>query len=83
MKNRAPGHASKCVKREMSCEIRFNENAACERCGKFGAYEFDGAKLCVDCYETKGACCPEFGRDDLWSAEEAPPAPEANRGGAT
>src|SRR5204862_3824440 len=58
----------------MSCEIRFDENTACERCGKFGAYEFDGARLCVDCYETRGSCCPEFGSDDLWRATAAMPA---------
>lgn len=50
----------------MKTEPNFNAEAACESCGCFGAYEFDGHRLCGDCYETRGSCCPEFGRDDLW-----------------
>jgi hypothetical protein len=53
----------------MSCEVRFDPTAACDRCGQFGAFLFDGQTLCGDCYETRGSCCPEFGRDDLWREE--------------
>lgn len=41
-------------------------NATCDECGAFGAFAFDGVKLCVRCYTEKGSCCPEFGKDDLW-----------------
>ena len=50
----------------MSNEVRFDENTTCERCGRFGAYRFDGENVCAECYELRGSCCPEFGRDDLW-----------------
>jgi hypothetical protein len=46
-------------------QVRFDEDAVCDRCGRFGAYEFDGQHLCADCYEQQGSCCPEFGADDL------------------
>ena len=53
----------------MSDAVQFNPNALCERCGRFGAFEFDGQRLCAECYETRGSCCPEFGVDDLWSED--------------
>lgn len=60
----------------MTCERpELNENVPCETCGRFGAYEFDGTRLCVDCCEKRGSCCPEFGADDLWRNEETPPPP--------
>lgn len=43
-----------------------DENAVCEECGKFGAYQIGDHFLCMDCYQGKGSCCPEFGKDDLW-----------------
>ena len=48
----------------MSAEGQFEEKAACDVCGKFGAFAFDGRKLCTDCYEGCGSCCPEFGREE-------------------
>lgn len=45
----------------MSTGVKFDERATCRRCGRFGAYLFDGARLCGDCYEQHGSCCPEFG----------------------
>jgi hypothetical protein len=54
----------------MSNEVRFDENLACERCGRFGAYQFDGERVCAECYELRGSCCPEFGRDDFWREKE-------------
>lgn len=50
--------------RGMSEPVQLNEQITCDVCGKFGAFEFDGRKLCADCYESSGSCCPEFGRDD-------------------
>jgi hypothetical protein len=46
--------------------LRYDEAAACERCGKFGAFDVGERWLCATCYEESGSCCPEFGADDLW-----------------
>jgi hypothetical protein len=51
---------------ETTNEVKLSEAAVCDRCGKFGAFEFDGATLCQDCFQGCGSCCPEFGADDLW-----------------
>jgi hypothetical protein len=53
----------------MSTSVPFNPNTVCDRCGRFGAYLFDGEKLCAECYGLRGSCCPEFGADDLWRKE--------------
>jgi hypothetical protein len=37
------------------------EDAVCEECGRYGAFEFDTRTLCADCYAVCGSCCPEFG----------------------
>jgi len=37
----------------------FRPEAACGHCGAFGAYEFDGETLCLDCYQGCGSCCSE------------------------
>lgn len=66
----------------MSNEVRFDDSAACERCGRFGAYRFDGESLCGGCYELRGSCCPEFGGDDAWgqrSCEKVSAPPPASR----
>jgi len=44
----------------------YDENATCDRCGKFGAFDLGGRFLCAVCYEEAGACCPEFSANDLW-----------------
>jgi hypothetical protein len=49
----------------MSEAVRFLEDAACDRCGQFGAYVFAENRLCLDCYELRGSCCQEFAEDDL------------------
>ena len=54
----------------MGSEVKFDDQAVCDVCGRFGAYEFDGRRLCADCYESRGSCCPEFGADDLWRFDE-------------
>ena len=43
---------------------RLNESLVCDVCGRFGAVEFVDRKLCPDCYENYGSCCPEFGREE-------------------
>ena len=45
-------------------KVRFEEDAVCEVCGRYGAYVFDGKTLCAECYEASGSCCPEFARED-------------------
>lgn len=40
-----------------------NEQLACDACGRFGAIDFGERKLCPDCYEACGSCCPEFGKE--------------------
>ena len=40
-------------------KLRFEEEAVCEVCGRFGAYLFEGKTLCAECYETSGSCCQE------------------------
>ncbi len=44
--------------------------AQCDECGVFGAHQFGDKHLCTDCYVGKGSCCPEFGKDDLWSRDD-------------
>jgi hypothetical protein len=58
-------------------EPKCNENAVCERCGKFGACEVAGQWLCPACYETSGSCCPEFGADDLWAERDKKSHPQS------
>lgn len=41
-----------------------DESAICDVCGRFGAIEFGDRKLCLDCYEGCGSCCPEFGKEE-------------------
>jgi hypothetical protein len=55
----------------MSSEVPFDERLACDACGRFGAFEFDGRKLCSDCYESCGSCCPEFGREKKLEDDES------------
>lgn len=45
----------------------FNESVACDVCGRFGAYRLGERWLCQECYTGSGSCCPEFGKDDLWT----------------
>jgi hypothetical protein len=46
--------------------LRVDEAVACDECGRFGALHVGERRLCSDCYESAGSCCPEFGKDDLW-----------------
>lgn len=47
-----------------------NENVVCDVCGVYGAYEIADRRLCSTCYEGSGSCCPEFGKDDLWTQRD-------------
>jgi len=51
---------------------RLDESVACDVCGRFGAIEFGDRKLCPDCYEGCGSCCPEFGRDESQQENKEP-----------
>jgi len=50
--------------------IRCDEVAICDVCGRFGAFHIGQRILCQDCYQGSGSCCPEFGKDDLWTFDE-------------
>lgn len=43
-----------------------DRDAVCERCGRPGAIEIAGRRICLACYDICGSCCLEFGDDDLW-----------------
>jgi hypothetical protein len=47
-----------------------DSTARCDECGAFGAAQFGDLLLCADCYVGKSSCCPEFGKDDLWTRHE-------------
>jgi hypothetical protein len=57
----------------MSDKAQIDENAVCEVCGKFGAFQFGDRHLCAECYQAIGSCCPEFGGYDQWEFEEEKP----------
>lgn len=58
----------KCQKdRTESEQEDVNTNLVCDVCGRFGALKFGKQTLCADCYIESGSCCPEFGKDDLWT----------------
>ena len=54
----------------MNERVPFEENVACDVCGRFGAFAIGNRHLCEDCYEAQGSCCMEFGGDDLWRISE-------------
>jgi len=56
--------------------IKLDENAVCSVCGRFGAFNFGGEFLCMDCYEAHESCCLEFGGEDLWQFDEPPKSRE-------
>src|SRR5688572_8690823 len=37
----------------LSCDARL----ACDDCGVLGAFAFDGAALCAECYQARGSSC--------------------------
>jgi len=58
---------------DMNGKRQFDENAVYEWCGKFGAFQFGDRRLCAECYEAMGSCCPEFGGYDQWKFEDELP----------
>ncbi len=46
------------------------ESLVGEVCCRFSAVRIGDRALCPDCYHGCGSCCPEFGKDDLWSFSE-------------
>jgi len=48
----------------MSEPLNQQEDLQCDECGKFGAFDFGEHKLCAECYEHRGSCCPEFGKEN-------------------
>lgn len=53
---------------------RLDELLVCDVCGRFGAVEFGDRKLCPDCYEGYGSCCPEFGREECDGSHDPVPS---------
>jgi hypothetical protein len=45
-------------------ELVLQQELRCDECGRFGAFDFGARKLCPDCYEHCGSCCPEFGKKE-------------------
>jgi len=50
-----------------------DENARCDRCGGFGAFDLGDRCLCEECCHASGSCCLEFGADDLWRRDDELP----------
>lgn len=50
-----------------------DQNLPCDECGRYGALDFGERKLCPDCYETCGSCCPEFGKPELEQGDQPLP----------
>lgn len=53
----------------MQPDLHCESDLACNQCGKFGAYAFDGGQLCADCLHERGSCCAE--REDCPDKEPA------------
>jgi hypothetical protein len=52
--------------------LKLDADKRCDEWGSFGAFDLGESerKLCEECYRGWGSCCPEFGKNDLWSREE-------------
>ena len=51
-------------------QICFDDTATCDACGRYGAFHVGQRTHCQDCYQGSGSCCPEFGKDDLWTFDD-------------
>jgi hypothetical protein len=40
----------------MADPIKINDEATCEECGRYGAFEMGGRRLCESCYQISGTC---------------------------
>lgn len=47
----------------MSGSVAHSEDAVCDVCGQFGAYQFLDRQLCGDCYAVAGTCGAGGGPD--------------------
>lgn len=64
----------------MSQPLRLDPDAACDACGEFGAFRFDGETLCADCYAGRGSCCSaEFSGRGVDDEADAPAPPTTRR----
>lgn len=53
--------------------------AACDACGRFGAFRFETETLCGDCYAGRGSCCSaEFSGRPECKQSPASPAVQPN-----
>ena len=67
--------------------FQLDPSAACDACGCFGAYRFEGETLCPECYAGRGSCCSaEFSgrdahtdRDDGHVCKNDPPLAPSDR----
>lgn len=64
-------------------DFRTVEGIRCDTCGRFGAVKVGDRALCPDCYAGSGSCCPEFGKDDLWTFPKDEPVESNPPGGPT
>ena len=65
----------------MNERAQFEEEIACDLCGRFGAFAIGGGHVCENCYEAQGSCCLEFGGEDLWRVREQREDAERNAEG--
>ena len=56
--------------RNDAAAVTADPDKACDKCGAFGAYVWDGVNLCLQCYTEQGSCCAESEEPDA----EPPPA---------
>ena len=61
----------------MEHPAKLQKELKCERCGRWGAIEFEGLTLCAECAWIYESCCPEFGDYDLTQTEEELPKKKA------
>lgn len=61
----------------MNHAVPYETEQSCGECGQPGAYAFEGARLCVDCYHQRGSCCAE--RDDRVNEQPASCSSPADR----
>ena len=65
MKGFDPGVGIPCnLAMTMKPPLTENSGQICDECGKFGAVEFDGETLCVDCYAERGSSCSPAGDEE-------------------
>lgn len=61
----------------MNQNLSNDAGLACEDCGVLGAFAFEGAALCADCYQARGSSCAG-GAADARSSIQQSTADDAN-----